>query len=63
MVRETSGFFVGAVWAMYQMLDSEKIHRKEGPPNSFLWSIAIAFPTGLNLSGPSLTLDTAVLPA
>jgi len=56
------GVFVGAVWAMYQMLGVEE-KRAGGPekvaPNSFLWSIANRVSFCLNLSGPSLTLDTA----
>ena len=54
------GVFVGAVWAMYQMLGVEE--RRVGNktvPNSFLWSIANRVSYCLNLSGPSLTVDTA----
>jgi amino acid adenylation domain-containing protein len=56
------GVYVGAVWAMYQMLGVEE--KRAGfaervAPNSFLWSIANRVSFCLNLSGPSLTLDTA----
>ena len=54
------GVFVGAVWAMYQMLSVEE--RQAGnkvTPNSFLWSVANRVSYWMNLTGPSLTLDTA----
>ena len=54
------GVFVGAVWAMYQMLGVEERHAgNKIAPNSFLWSIANRVSYWMNLSGPSLTLDTA----
>jgi acyl transferase domain-containing protein/tryptophanase/SAM-dependent methyltransferase len=54
------GVFVGAVWAMYQMLGVEEKHAGNTViPNSFLWSIANRVSYWFNLSGPSLTLDTA----
>lgn len=54
------GVFVGAVWAMYQMLGVEEKHAgNKVVPNSFLWSIANRVSYALNLSGPSLTVDTA----
>ncbi|HKD15247.1 MAG TPA: SDR family NAD(P)-dependent oxidoreductase [Candidatus Angelobacter sp.] len=54
------GVFVGAVWAMYQMLDSQEDQAgKKIKPNSFFWSIANRVSYWMNLSGPSLTLDTA----
>ncbi len=54
------GVFVGAVWAMYQMLGVEEKHAgNKIVPNSFLWSIANRVSYWLNLCGPSLTLDTA----
>ncbi|HEX8616955.1 MAG TPA: type I polyketide synthase, partial [Thermoanaerobaculia bacterium] len=54
------GVFVGAVWAMYQMLGVEEKHLgNEMVPNSFLWSVANRVSYALNLSGPSLTVDTA----
>ena len=54
------GVFVGAVWAMYQMLGIEEKHAgKNIVPNSFLWSVANRVSYWMNLSGPSLTLDTA----
>src|SRR5262245_49421340 len=54
------GVFVGAVWAMYQMLGVEEKHAgNKVIPNSFLWSIANRVSYCFNLSGPSLTLDTA----
>jgi polyketide synthase PksN len=54
------GVFVGAVWAMYQMLGSEDEDVEKKPtPNSLLWSIANRVSYWMNLSGPSLTLDTA----
>src|SRR5262245_43879389 len=54
------GVFVGAVWAMYQMLGvEEKDAGNKIVPNSFLWSIANRVSYSFNLSGPSLTVDTA----
>ena len=54
------GVFVGAVWAMYQMLGvEEKFYGNNLSPNSFLWSIANRVSYWMNFSGPSLTLDTA----
>jgi polyketide synthase PksN len=54
------GVFVGAVWAMYQMLGVEEKHLgNKNITHSFLWSIANRVSYALNLSGPSLTLDTA----
>ena len=54
------GVYVGAVWAMYQILGVEETHRgNKVIPNSFLWSIANRASYALNLSGPSLTVDTA----
>jgi acyl transferase domain-containing protein/tryptophanase/acyl carrier protein len=54
------GVFVGAVWAMYQMLGVEgKPAGKKAVPNSFLWSIANRVSYWLNLCGPSMTVDTA----
>jgi polyketide synthase PksN len=54
------GVFVGAVWAMYQILGVEETHAgNKAAPNSFLWSIANRVSYCLNLSGPSLTIDTA----
>ena len=54
------GVFVGAVWAMYQMLGvDEKYAGNKTVPNSFLWSIANRVSYWMNLWGPSLTIDTA----
>lgn len=54
------GVFVGAVWAMYQMLGvEEKIAGNERNPTSFFWSIANRVSYWMNLTGPSMTLDTA----
>ena len=54
------GVFVGAVWAMYQILGlEEKLAGNAVNPNSFLWSIANRVSYWMNLSGPSLTIDTA----
>lgn len=54
------GVFVGAVWAMYQMLGVEERHAGNlTVPNSFLWSIANRVSHCFNLSGPSMTVDTA----
>ncbi|HYC89890.1 MAG TPA: SDR family NAD(P)-dependent oxidoreductase [Thermoanaerobaculia bacterium] len=56
------GVYVGAVWAMYQMLGVEEKHAGSTQtlaPNSFLWSIANRVSYCFNLSGPSLTVDTA----
>ncbi|MES2352716.1 MAG: SDR family NAD(P)-dependent oxidoreductase, partial [Pseudomonadota bacterium] len=54
------GVFVGAVWAMYQMVGLEQ--RQAGndtSPNSFLWSIANHVSYCLDLCGPSMAVDTA----
>jgi polyketide synthase PksN len=54
------GVFVGAVWAMYQTLGSEE--RLLGNPviaSSFLWSIANRVSYFMNLTGPSMAVDTA----
>ncbi|MET1256790.1 SDR family NAD(P)-dependent oxidoreductase [Aliikangiella maris] len=54
------GVFVGAVWAMYQILGTEeKTLGNEVNPNSFFWSIANRVSYWMNLCGPSITLDTA----
>jgi polyketide synthase PksN len=54
------GVFVGAVWAMYQMVGvEEKLKGNEVNPNSFLWSIANRVSYWMNLTGPSMTVDTA----
>jgi len=54
------GVFVGAVWAMYQMVGvEEKLAGNNLNPNSFLWSIANRVSFWMNLTGPSLTVDTA----
>ncbi|HXH38620.1 MAG TPA: SDR family NAD(P)-dependent oxidoreductase [Thermoanaerobaculia bacterium] len=56
----TIGVFVGAVWAMYQVVGvDEQRAGNEVAPNSFLWSIANRVSYWMNLSGPSLTVDTA----
>ena len=54
------GVFVGAVWAMYQIVGvEEKLLGNNVNPNSFLWSIANRVSYWMNLTGPSLTVDTA----
>jgi polyketide synthase PksN len=54
------GVFVGAVWSMYQMLGvEERIAGNQINPSSFFWSIANRVSYWMNLSGPSLTVDTA----
>ncbi|TXH64663.1 MAG: DUF2156 domain-containing protein, partial [Lysobacteraceae bacterium] len=54
------GVYVGAVWAMYQMLGvEERVAGQDLTPNSFLWSIANRVSYAMNLSGPSLSVDTA----
>ena len=54
------GVFVGAVWAMYQMVGiDERQAGREVSPNSFLWSIANHVSYCLNLCGPSMAVDTA----
>ena len=54
------GVFVGAVWAMYQIVGvEEKLSGNNVNPNSFLWSIANRVSYWMNLTGPSLTVDTA----
>lgn len=58
--RRDIGVFVGAVWAMYQMLGvEERLAGNKLTPNSFLWSVANRVSYWMNFSGPSLTLDTA----
>ncbi len=55
------GVFVGALWAMYQILGVEGKHAgtTKIAPHSFLWSIANRVSYWMNFSGPSLTVDTA----
>ncbi len=54
------GVYVGAVWALYQMIGvEEKIAGNKLSPNSFLWSIANRVSFWMNLTGPSFTVDTA----
>ncbi|MBX3711508.1 MAG: SDR family NAD(P)-dependent oxidoreductase [Lysobacter sp.] len=54
------GVFVGAVWAMYQMVGAEqKLVGRDLNSNSFLWSISNRVSYWMNFSGPSLTVDTA----
>ncbi|SAL32952.1 polyketide synthase [Caballeronia udeis] len=54
------GVFVGAVWAMYQIVGVEqKLAGSDVNPNSFLWSIANRVSYWMNLNGPSLSVDTA----
>lgn len=54
------GVFVGAVWAMYQIVGvEEKLAGNNVSPNSFLWSIANRVSYWMNFTGPSLTVDTA----
>ena len=54
------GVFVGALWAMYQILGVEGKHAgTKLAPHSFLWSIANRVSYWMNFSGPSLTVDTA----
>lgn len=58
--RRDVGVFVGAVWALYQILGVEaKLAGGEQHPNSFLWSIANRVSYWMNFTGPSLTVDTA----
>ncbi|MEA2491981.1 MAG: polyketide synthase PksN, partial [Acidobacteriota bacterium] len=59
-VPRNIGVYVGAVWAMYQMIGIDEQHAgHEVSPNSFLWSIANRVSYWMNLAGPSLTVDTA----
>jgi len=54
------GVYVGAVWAMYQMVGAEE--RLAGNPvvaNSFLWSVANRVSYFMNFTGPSIAVDTA----
>jgi polyketide synthase PksN len=54
------GVFVGAVWAMYQTVGAEeRFVGNEVYTNSFLWSIANRVSYCLNLTGPSIAVDTA----
>jgi acyl transferase domain-containing protein/tryptophanase/acyl carrier protein len=58
--KRNIGVFVGAVWAMYQIVGVDEQHAgNEVAPNSFLWSVANRVSYWMNLSGPSLTVDTA----
>jgi len=54
------GVFVGAVWSMYQLLGTDARIKGDGfSSKSFFSSIANRVSDWMNLSGPSLTLDTA----
>jgi acyl transferase domain-containing protein/acyl-CoA synthetase (AMP-forming)/AMP-acid ligase II/tryptophanase/acyl carrier protein len=54
------GVFVGAVWALYQIMGAEEILAGNlQTPNSFLWSIANRLSHVMNLDGPSMAVDTA----
>ncbi len=54
------GVYVGAVWTMYQTLGAEeRMLGTDCITNSFLWSIANRVSYCLNLTGPSMTVDTA----
>ena len=54
------GVYVGAVWAMYQMVGAEeRLVGNKVLANSFLWSVANRASYFLNFTGPSLAVDTA----
>ncbi len=54
------GVYVGAVWAMYQMVGAEeRMAGNQVVANSFLWSIANRVSYFMNFTGPSIAVDTA----
>jgi polyketide synthase PksN len=54
------GVYVGAVWAMYQMVGAEeRLAGNQVVANSFLWSIANRVSYFMNFTGPSIAVDTA----
>lgn len=54
------GVYVGAVWAMYQMVGAEeRLAGNKVVANSFLWSIANRVSYFMNFTGPSIAVDTA----
>lgn len=54
------GVFVGAVWTLYQSVGAEeRLAGNEAIASSFLWSIANRVSYFMNLSGPSMSVDTA----
>ncbi|MGN6152105.1 MAG: SDR family NAD(P)-dependent oxidoreductase [Lysobacteraceae bacterium] len=54
------GVYVGAVWAMYQMVGAEeRLTGNKVIANSFLWSIANRVSYFMNFTGPSIAVDTA----
>lgn len=54
------GVYVGAVWAMYQMVGAEeRLAGNKVVANSFLWSVANRVSYFMNFTGPSIAVDTA----
>jgi polyketide synthase PksN len=54
------GVYVGAVWAMYQMVGAEeRLAGNQVVANSFLWSVANRVSYFMNFTGPSIAVDTA----
>ena len=54
------GVYVGAVWAMYQMVGAEeRLAGNKVIANSFLWSVANRVSYFMNFTGPSIAVDTA----
>ncbi len=54
------GVYVGAVWAMYQMVGAEeRLACNKVIANSFLWSVANRVSYFMNFTGPSIAVDTA----
>ncbi len=54
------GVYVGAVWAMYQMVGAEeRLVGNKVVANSFLWSVANRVSYFMNFTGPSIAVDTA----
>ncbi len=54
------GVYVGAVWAMYQMVGAEeRMVGNQVVANSFLWSLANRVSYFMNFNGPSIAVDTA----
>lgn len=54
------GVYVGAVWAMYQMVGAEeRLAGNKVVANSFLWSVANRVSYCMNFTGPSIAVDTA----
>ena len=59
-IEKNVGVFVGAVWSMYQNIGAEeRLLGNDAIASSFLWSVANRISYFMNLTGPSVTVDTA----